>query len=219
MKQRLVLRLVGFITASITSAILFIWFALRPWYSHWGATPDEVQRQLPGDELIAAPHPLSQRTKGITIQASAAQIWPWLMQLGQGRGRLYSYEWIENLLGMEMHNADRIVPAWQQLNVGDPIRMGPEGKAPPPFTVVQIVPNRALVIGHRNTTGTGWHDTYAFVLEPIDANTTRLLHRNRASKLFSFDRPLEPGYFLMERAMLRGIRQRAERNRGMVSQE
>lgn len=194
--------------------IATIWFALRPWYTHWGATPEEARCPLPGDDLIAQPHPLSVRTKAISIAAPAARVWPWLVQLGQGRGGLYSYEWLENLLGMEMHNADRVMPEFQQLRVGDLVRMGPDGKAPPAFEVAQIDPGSVLVIGHRNAGGDGWHDTYAFVLEPIDAQTSRLLHRSRAEALFAFDRALEPGYFVMERGMLLGIKQRAERNHG-----
>lgn len=189
-----------------------IWFVLRPWYTYWGATHEEARCPLPGDELIAHPHQLSIRTKAITIDAPTARVWPWLMQLGQGRGGLYSYEWIENLLGMEMHNADRIISELQQLSVGDLVRMGPEGKAPPPFEVAQIIPGSVLVIGHRDQDGVSWHDTYTFVLEPIDAQTSRLIHRSRARALFAFDRALEPGYFIMERGMLQGIKHRAERN-------
>lgn len=188
---------------------LVFWFVIRPWYAHWGATDDEVRRALPGDELIAAPHPLSLRTKAVTIDAPADQVWPWLVQMGQGRGGLYSYEGVENLLGMEMHNAERIVPEWQTLHVGDLVRMGPDGKAPPPFVVARIVPGRALILGHHDEAGTGWHDTYAFVLEPIDGQTTRLIHRNRAQTMWVWD-VLEPGYFVMERGMLLGIKARAE---------
>lgn len=209
-------RLAGGMVVSVTVVFLLVWFALRPWYSAWGATAGEQRRTLPGDELIDTPHPASLRTKAVTIDAPAARVWPWLVQLGQGRGGLYSYEWVENLLGMEIHNADQIHPEWQALRVGDPIRMGPDGKAPPPFIVAQIAPGRALVLGHHNAQGTGWRDTYAFVLEPIDAQHTRLIHRSRARELFAFDRALEPGYFLMERAMLLGIKQRVERNLGVA---
>ena len=212
--MRVFLRVLAPLTAAGAAAIGLIWVALRPWYTRWGATNDELRRALPGDQLIARPHPLSVRTKAITIAAPAARVWPWLVQLGQGRGGLYSYEWLENLLGMEMHNADRIRPEWQHIQVGDLVRMGPDGKAPPPFVVALIDPGRVLVIGHRNQHDTGWHDTYTFVLEPIDAHSTRLIHRSRAQALFSFDRALEPGYFIMERGMLLGIKQRAERNQG-----
>lgn len=212
---RTMLRLLA--TAGALGAATFgtVWFALRPWYTHWGATPEEARRTLPGDELIAQPHPLSVRTKAVTIDAPAARVWPWLVQLGQGRGGLYSYEWIENLIGMEMHNADRIIAEFQHIRVGDLVRMGPEGKAPPPFVVERIEPGKLLVIGHRDSGGASWHDTYAFVLEPIDARSCRLIHRSRARALFSFDRTLEPGYFIMERGMLLGIKRRAERNHGL----
>jgi hypothetical protein len=197
------------VPAALVAAGAAFWFALRPWYNRWGATAAEARRTLPGDELIPAPHRLSQRTKAVTIDAPAEAVWPWLAQMGQGRGGLYSYEWLENLIGMEMRNADRIVPEWQRLQVGDLVRMGPEGKAPPPFVVAAIEPGRALVIGHRDPTGAAWRDTYAFVLERLDARTTRLIHRNRAQAVWVWDL-LEPGYFVMERRMLLGIKERAE---------
>src|SRR4051812_27774531 len=94
-------------TQAVVSAVLALagsafWFAVRPWYTDWGATDDEVRRPLPGDDLIPAPHPLSLRTKAITIDAPVDLVWPWLMQLGQERGGWYSYEWFENLLGMQI---------------------------------------------------------------------------------------------------------------------
>jgi hypothetical protein len=77
----------------------------------WGATAAEVARRLPGDELI--PHPASVSTRAITIQAPVERVWPWVLQTGQERGGLYSYQWLENLFGSDIHNADRIMPAWQ----------------------------------------------------------------------------------------------------------
>ena len=216
MRKIWLVRLATGAAVALTAGFLLVWFALRPWYTRWGATDFELRRALPGDELLPVAHPLSQRTKAVTIDAPPERVWPWLMQLGQGRGGFYSYEWVENLLGMEIYNADKLMPVWQNLQVGDLVRMGPDGKAPPPYIVAQIVPWRALVLGHRNQQG-GWHDTYAFVLEPAGAGATRLIHRSRAEALFAFDRALEPGYFLMERAMLLGIRQRAERSPGTAA--
>ena len=63
---------------------------------------------------------------GMTIHAPPSGIWPWLVQMGQGRGGFYTHEWIENLLGADIHNADRVVSAWQRLEVGDKIRLTPE---------------------------------------------------------------------------------------------
>ena len=50
-------------------------------------------------------------TNAITIQAPAARFQPWLVQLGPGRGGLYSFDWLENLLGCDVHSSDRILPS------------------------------------------------------------------------------------------------------------
>jgi hypothetical protein len=96
----------------------------RAHYQRWGATDDEVQRVLPGDERV--PNPQITTTLSITINAPASEIWPWLAQLGQERGGMYSYELLENLARCQMRNADRIVPEWE-MKAGDQMRMGPQG--------------------------------------------------------------------------------------------
>lgn len=97
--------------------LVFIIYPLliQPWHVRWGASDAEVMMTLPGDEFLPEPKLLS--TRAITINASAAEIWPWLLQLGQGRGGMYSYTWLENLFGANMHNADTILPEFQNLKV------------------------------------------------------------------------------------------------------
>jgi hypothetical protein len=90
---------------------------LRAWQRRWGATDDEVNRTLPGDDLIS--HADLTATRAITIHTTAAQVWPWIAQLGQGRGGFYSYDFLENLVGCDIHSADRIVPEWQRIDIGD----------------------------------------------------------------------------------------------------
>ena len=101
---------------------------LRPFlherYRRWGATDPEVYCTLPGDERV--PHSLVTQTMAITINASPAQIWPWIAQIGQERGGLYSYDLLENIARCQMHNADHIVPEWE-LKPGDRVRLGPAG--------------------------------------------------------------------------------------------
>jgi len=99
-------------------------FALRPWMLRWGTTREEAGRALPGDELVARPR--YQQTHAVTIQAPPARVWPWLAQLGQGRGGLYSYDWLENRFGCDLRSADRIRPEWQRLEAGDTVRLVPE---------------------------------------------------------------------------------------------
>ena len=109
----------------------------RSYYRRWGATDDEVRRALPGDERV--PRPISTTTLAITIQAPASEVWPWVAQLGQERGGMYSYELLENLARCRMRNSDRVVPEWE-MKVGDQMRMGPPG-----YPVHQVV---ALERGH-----------------------------------------------------------------------
>ena len=190
------------------AAVAAYQWGLRPWYEHWGATAGEVHASLPGDELVRAP--VIVRTKAITIQAKVEQVWPWLPQLGQGKAGFYSYEFIENrLLGCDIHNSDRIVPEWQHPQIGDPVRMyPPDRQGPPPYVIALVEPNRALVMGHKDEKGQ-WFDSWQFVLRPVDAWRTRLIHRVRSGSMGMWD-VLQFGYFLMERGMLLGIQARAE---------
>jgi hypothetical protein len=80
---------------------------LRPWYNRWGVTEEEAARSLPGDELV--PDPRLGYTRAITIQTPPERVWPWLIQIGQGRGGLYSYDGLENLAGCDIHSAERII--------------------------------------------------------------------------------------------------------------
>ena len=98
-------------------------FAAR-WHRTWGATDDEAYEELPGDELVLDPE--HQTTRAITIDCPPSEVWPWLVQMGQGRGGLYTYEWIENAIGAHIHNLDRIDPDLQDLRAGDSIRLTPE---------------------------------------------------------------------------------------------
>lgn len=196
---------------------------LRFWYNRWGATSAEITQPLPGDALVPAPK-LSY-TRAITIQAPAARIWSWLAQMGQGRGGLYSYDGLENLAGCNMHSVERVLPELQDLQVGELIRLGPKGY--PCFAVASVHPARALVlisadpqtgqpVENSAQPGKGFSiATWQFILQPVDANSTRLLVRQRLS--YSPDltwvwRLTEPVGFVMERKMMLGIRQRAERS-------
>ena len=212
----------------MTAGALAPWAYLlivRPWHIIWGATDEDVRKRLPGDDLV--PHPALESTRAVTIQAPAEEVWRWLVQLGQDRGGFYSYDRLENLAGADIHNVDRIVPQMQHLKVGDFVPMAPVQWGVPMggFTVVRIEPQRAVVWRQ------GWPDeveklspseaegrgTWAFVLEEVDEVTTRLLLRER-SGLKSRMRDvllnyllIERQHFVMERRMLKGIKERAER--------
>jgi hypothetical protein len=178
----------------------------RRWCLTWGARPDEVSRKLPGDELLTEPDIVS--TRAVWVDASAGCIWPWLVQMGPGRGGAYTYDWIENLFGLGMHSADTILPQYQDLQVGDAQRLGQRG---PLLQVVILEPERSLVL--RSDDG-NW--VWAFSVIPEEAHT-RLISRNRIAtpgapppvRLFN-TLIMEPGSLIMERKMLLGIKQRAE---------
>jgi hypothetical protein len=175
------------------------------------AAEDERRRPLPGDDIVATP--VTGYTLGITIRAPASGVWPWLVQMGQGRAGFYTLEWIENLLGADIHNADRIVPELQALAVGDRIRLTPDPYLGHPgqfMTVAAIDPLRSLVF--RQTLPNGSPASWAFVLLLQANGSTRLLARRRGGTPTLFDRVANPGYLVMDRGVLRGIRERAETN-------
>ncbi|MFG1605220.1 SRPBCC family protein [Actinoplanes sp. NPDC049265] len=179
---------------------------LRRWYLTWGATPEETRRTLPGDDLLSPADMIS--TRAITIDVPPERVWPWLVQMGSGRGGAYTYDWIENLFGLGMHSADRILPEFQNLDVGDVLPMGQNG---PGMRVEVCEPGRALAF--RSEDGQ-W--VWSFTLTP-EGGGTRLVSRNRIAETGAStgrrlaDRLImEPGSLVMERKMLRGIRDRAQ---------
>lgn len=190
----------------------------RPWHLRWGATDEEARRALPGDDLV--PRRAWQATRAITIHAPAEAIWPWLAQMGQGRGGLYSYDWLENLIGCDLHSAGRIIPEFQHIQAGETfwLARGVWGENGPRYTVAAVEPNHALVLrvpqAAEAGTGAPFDGTWAFVLEPLDARNTRLIVRSRNYSQPAWMAPVfsvEPIHFIMERKMLLGIKERAER--------
>jgi hypothetical protein len=188
---------------------------LRPWHLRWGATHDEATGDLPGDDLV--PSPDLTATRAITIRVPAEDVWPWIAQMGQGRGGLYSYDAAENLIGCDIHSADRIVPEWQDVSVGDEFRLHPEV----PLTVALVEPGHALIIRGAVEMGEGappppYDFTWAFVLRDEADGTTRLVVRERYGYTQRWApilvEPVELVSLVMSQKMLRGIRDRAERS-------
>ena len=204
--------------------LLGVLLIARSGYLRWGASDRELDCTLPGDALL--PRPIAETTRAITIAASARDIWPWLAQMGRGRGGLYSYDWLENLAGLGIHSVDRIVPALQTLAVGDPVPLGPGPNNG--FLAAQVEPDRALVLRLCDPQTGGFVDhaqprymdvVWAFVLQPIDEGTTRLIvrflvgGRPRRPLAMAYGLLIELPHFVMERKMMLGIRRRAERAR------
>ncbi len=192
----------GILILAVVTTIL-----LMPWMDRWGATDAEIAATYPGDELV--PNPAFAYNRVITIDATAEEIYPWIIQLGAERGGYYSYEWLEtSVLRCPMTNADRIHDEWQDLQVGDAIKMCPGDFGPLPWEVAQLIPDRAMVLGHQDN-GV-WSDTWQSILSPQADGTTRLVLRSRDTKTGGFWYVIRPGVFIMERGMLLGIKQRAE---------
>jgi len=197
------LRRAGKIMGTAAALLLFYALILRPRHQRWGASDDEIGEPLPGDELadhVSANH-------AITIQAPIETVWSWLVQIGQDRGGFYSYSWLENLIRADIHNADHIVPEWQELEVGDHIRLASKEV----YGDVTLLPVTSLDPPHHLVLK-GWG---AFVLRRMGDGATRMLIRSHGPKVGSVGRVLqflffEPIHFIMERKMLLGIRQRAE---------
>jgi hypothetical protein len=180
----------------------------------WGATDVEVMQTMTGDDLVSDPDLTS--TRAITIRAGVDDIWPWMVQLGQGRGGFYSYDTLENLVGCQIHSAHAINPDWQRLEVGDAVRRAPELA----LTVAVIEAPCTLVLRGGVLPGavTAPYDfTWTFDLTAVSPTTTRLVVRERyAYRKWWVPLVIEPVAvisFLMSHRMLRGIRDRAENDR------
>ncbi|MEZ4771057.1 MAG: hypothetical protein R2844_21885 [Caldilineales bacterium] len=193
-------------------------------YRRWGATGDETTRTLPGDERV--PAPLVTQTLAVTVNAPPADVWPWLAQIGQERGGMYSYELLENIARCQMHNADNVVPEWE-LQVGDLVRLGPPGY--PVHKVVDMQRGRWLLLagadlktgevpdppkpGQAEYTNYSW----VFFLQERPDGSTRLItrsHLDYAPRTFALKLIWEwftdPIGFVMTRKMLLEIKKRAE---------
>jgi hypothetical protein len=197
--------------AVIGSATAYV-LVVRPWQLRWGTTNEERDATLTGDDLIPTPDLMA--TRAITVHAIADQVWPWIAQLGQGRGGFYSYDALENLVGCHIYSADRVVPEWQDLKVGDQVKLHPEVG----LGVAVVEEGRALVLRGGVPMGTmppPYDTTWAFVLREQPDGTTRLLVRERYTYTKRWApallEPVAAVAFVMTQRMLRGIRDRAER--------
>ena len=203
--------------------------AVRPRMLTWGATPDEVARSLPGDELV--PDPKMEATHAITIRAAAPEVWPWLVQIGHQRAGWYSYDWIHRLMGVAgsvehpRRSAERILPRLQDLEVGDVVEIAPDMG----YNVVDIQPGRALVLHiavetdtfrpfdpREETPANHFNSSWTWFLDERADDATRLIVRIRVgyspglANALMVHGLMEPGSFVMERRTLLGIKRRVE---------
>jgi len=223
------LRMLGGVLQVIVVFLGVYLLALRPRSHRWGATDTEVARSLPGDDLV--PNVKVGYTQAISINAPPEEVWPWLVQIGYGRGGWYTYDWFYKLMGSaNFHDGDRsanrIIPELQDLEIGDQINIFETG----PFDVVILEPNRVLALLARVDWDTKetfelsetmpanfMNNSWVYVLEPVDNDSTRLTVRWRGDyspklgNALALGIPTEAGALIMQPKMLKGIKARAER--------
>ncbi|MCF6391196.1 SRPBCC family protein [Mycobacterium sp. MBM] len=193
-------------------------YAARRYFRDWGTTKDEAESRLLGDALVAAP--VLQATEGVWIDAPVEAVWPWLVQMGQGRGGLYAFGRLEGALGLHQHSADTVHPDWQHLAVGDVVRLVPKGwlglAEGIEFTVAEVVTGESIVL----TTAaprTPWTLVWSFHLIPRRNDRCRLLIRSRLALRHPGEvilaELLGPVRAFVTRGMLIGIKRRVESHR------
>ena len=177
----------------------------------WSASTGERDAMLPGDDLVAAG--ALRTTRGVTIDASPEAVWQWLVQIGEDRGGFYSYDWLERLVGADVHNTATVRPEWQQLHVGSIIWLARRYGQSAQMVVAAVQSASHLVMVspsdfRRMQNGAKVSGSWAFHLRP-HGRYTRLLARGCGGAVghITFDVP----HFVMEQKMLRGIRDRASR--------
>jgi hypothetical protein len=187
--------------AALYAAVLY------PWFLNWGATPEEQRMALPVDALLA--DPAHRFTRAITIEAPPAEVWKWIVQMGQDRAGFYSNTFLENLTGASIHNADTIRPEWQQRAKGDRVPLARPDLLGGYFTEVAQTRIVAIDPGHMIANIPG-----PVVLLPQDGGRTRVLLREAlpAGRIARTGGALawDPMHFVMQQRMLRGIKERAE---------
>lgn len=211
------------LVAFFIATTLGILWRLRRWALTWGATPAELRRAWPSDEL--SPQAVEISTRAVTIDAPIDHVWAWLIQIGQDRAGFYSYTWLENLFRCVMPRIERIVPEWQERSVGETVWLARRDRyhGEARQKVVQIIKGHLLTLAspadwgrilRRETSHSG---TWAFILVPIHAGRTRLVVRSRGPEAPTLFGRLfwlvvfEPAHFVMERKMMLQLKMLAER--------
>jgi hypothetical protein len=213
------MKAVGMRSLVLGSASAAIVTLSRQRYLRWGSTAAELAMALPGDELL--PNANITATRAISVAGAPEAVWPWIAQLGHGRGGFYSYDFLENLAGCDIHSANGIVPEWQSIAVGDEVKLHPEVGLP----VVLLDPGAALVLRggiQMGPVAPPYDFTWAFIVRAQADGTTRLLVRERYEYTRRWSallvEPVQLISFIMSRRMLRGIKHRAQRTRICTSE-
>lgn len=188
-------------------------------WRNWGALPTELKLALPGDELILEPAGVV--TRGVSVEAPPFEAWQWLVQIGQDRGGMYSYDWLENLLGLHIHSAREIRDDWQNLQVGDRITLVRPGwlglKKGYSLPVERIDQGRAIVL-FQAPPEHPWEAVWSFHVVSAGPERCRLISRSREAIKPGVGptigrvvgQAMDPITLLMTRKMLLTIKRRAE---------
>ena len=196
------------VVLSVAASLFVYSSAIRPWFLHWGATPTEAV-ETDTTDLLVAPSGESGATRAITVEAPTRDVWPWVAQVGQGRGGFYSYDILENVLFQcDIHSVDRLLPQFDHPKTGDEFSFCSHGP-PVTRTTLYVEPDRAIAYSP------GW----ALIVRPTAAGQTRLIARSRGPRqpqlgaladFFAWNVAFDTVHFVMERKMLEGIKRRAE---------
>jgi len=190
--------------ATVVTYIRFI----RPRQMHWGATPEEVERTLPYDDLI--PNPTWNSTRAVTVDVTPERIWPWLVQVGWGRAGYYGYDWVDN--GGKL-SAWEVMPEHQHLEIGTKFPMSP-------WTAMycrDFEKPRWMLLRMGNDDGSADIGSFLYYLEPIDEQRTRLMIRMRDRyrwfnpPVLAMQLAVDVGDIIFQWKHLLGIKARAER--------
>jgi hypothetical protein len=199
-----------------TAALFAMLYGARRYYRNWGATKGECEMRLPGDTLVR--DPAVQTTEAVYIDAPPSSVWPWLLQMGQDRGGFYGFEGLKNLAGLRHRDTDRVHPEWQQLAVGDAMRLAPEGWWGLPggvtLNVTDIVPEKYVVFSSTSE-DLPINGVWSFHLQPHWEDRVRILTRARIAlrhpgEVFALELA-RPVIALGTRGLLLGIKHRVER--------
>ena len=217
--------LAGFGLASAASAAVP---AANATLRNWGSTPEEQMRSWPGDELVG--EPAASSAKAVDVEAPVEEVWRWLVQIGQDRGGWYSYEWLENLVGLRIRNAEEIREEWQHLAPGDVVRMVPRGylhllREGFGLPVAIVEPPRLLVL-REDPADMPWDAVWTFAVEERGPDRCRLVSHSREHRepsgspvgrfaATAAGAPFELLTHVMTRKMLLTLRDRAERSRSV----
>ncbi|MGB7061484.1 MAG: hypothetical protein WBF13_03920 [Candidatus Zixiibacteriota bacterium] len=202
MRRRAIMKMLGWGAIVFCVFVVLVIFVYRPWAINWGATDDEINRSMPGDEMLQ--NPTFSATRAVTIKAQPEEIWPWIVQYGYKKAGMYCYDWFDN---DGAASAQRIVQEYQNLKVGDLIPLS----AALYVKVTELNPNRSILWVFPEGSGPWTNSTWAWELYQEDAQHTRLLTHLRVRTESVISRVMLDFFeIVMMRKSMLGIKERAE---------